>query len=161
MAQMKVVCAVVTWRSSNARGNRAFSGDIIDVGAAEAKRLRKIGAAVDYKTAAVPVQTPASGEGADADVQMPDANAADPVANPDGQTPDGEELVGAETGESGQDPEPDGVDLSEAGAGVVERPLQSAPKATWVAYAMSRGIDKAEAESLSRPELIARLTADE
>ncbi|WP_157126983.1 hypothetical protein [Rhodococcus sp. p52] len=127
----------MTWRSSNARGNRAFSGDIIDVGAAEAKRLRKIGAAVDYKTAAVPVQTPASGEGADADVQMPDANAADPVANPDG------------------------VDLSEAGAGVVERPLQSAPKATWVAYAMSRGIDKAEAESLSRPELIARLTADE
>lgn len=38
-----------------------------------------------------------------------------------------------------------------------ERPKQTAPKDAWVDYAVTRGIDKAEAEALTKPELISRL----
>ncbi|MCT1710713.1 hypothetical protein M3B38_01755 [Dietzia cinnamea] len=37
-----------------------------------------------------------------------------------------------------------------------ERPAQAAPKAQWVAYAVSRGIPAKEAESMDKPTLISR-----
>ncbi|WP_378735514.1 hypothetical protein [Nocardia brasiliensis] len=36
----------------------------------------------------------------------------------------------------------------------VERPKQAAPKEAWVAFAVARGIDEAEAEALTKTELI-------
>lgn len=53
MALVQVTCAIVTWRSETARGNRAFSGDVLDVSEHEAERLRRIGAVIDYDPAAV------------------------------------------------------------------------------------------------------------
>jgi len=37
-----------------------------------------------------------------------------------------------------------------------ERPAQAAPKAQWVAYAVSRGIPAKEAEAMDKPTLISR-----
>jgi len=42
-------------------------------------------------------------------------------------------------------------------AAVDSMPLQAAPKAAWVEYAVSRGVERAEAEALSKADLRARL----
>jgi hypothetical protein len=44
---------------------------------------------------------------------------------------------------------------------VVERPKDSDVKPMWEAYAESIGVDRAEAESLTKPKLIERVTARE
>jgi hypothetical protein len=50
--------------------------------------------------------------------------------------------------------EPEGV--GDPGAGPVgdEAPLRAAPKSDWVAYAVSKGADEAEANALNKPDLI-------
>lgn len=37
-------------------------------------------------------------------------------------------------------------------------PAKSAPKGDWVAYAVSQGIDEAEANAMKKPDLIAKVT---
>jgi hypothetical protein len=43
------------------------------------------------------------------------------------------------------------------GGDAPERPKQAAPKEAWVAYAKARGMTEAEAEAMTKPELIGRL----
>ncbi len=59
------------------------------------------------------------------------------------------------------DPDPDGDGESgqaeQSGTGDLERPKQAAPKEAWVEYAVARGMSEAEADALTKAELIARL----
>lgn len=52
-------------------------------------------------------------------------------------------------GDAPQDP------AAEAGA---ERPKKAASKATWVAYAVSRGMDEAEAKAMNRDDLVQKFS---
>lgn len=55
------------------------------------------------------------------------------------------------------DPEPTADEAPEAPAKQLTRPKQAAPKPAWVEYAVSRGMDREEAEGLDKRELIAAL----
>ncbi|MBF6399779.1 hypothetical protein IU438_28835 [Nocardia cyriacigeorgica] len=76
-----------------------------------------------------------------ADLGRPAVAVVDPDPDGDGG-PDG-------GGESGQ--------AEQSGTGDLERPKQAAPKEAWVEYAVARGMSEAEAEDLTKAELIARL----
>ncbi|WP_369024074.1 hypothetical protein [Nocardia cyriacigeorgica] len=59
------------------------------------------------------------------------------------------------------EPSADGSDVSaSSGAVVVNRPKQTALKDEWVRYAVARGMAEAEAEALTKSELIERFGQD-
>ena len=65
--------------------------------------------------------------------------------------------VDAAAEDEGDEPEPDDGDGEDDDAATgAERPAQSAPKAEWVAYAVSRGIPAKEAEGMDKTKLISR-----
>jgi hypothetical protein len=51
-----------------------------------------------------------------------------------------------------------GTSTAEVSSGAVDRPLRSAPASAWVEYAIDQGMDRQEAEGLSKADLIDRLS---
>jgi len=104
-------------------------GDIVTLNVEEARRLVQAGAVVE----------PGSRERAQAEAlraqheaalaQLPDAARQEPTEAPAGE-----------------------------GGAVVLKPQQTAPKGQWVAYAVSNGMDEAEADAMSKQDLIAALS---
>ncbi len=104
-------------------------GDIVTLNVEEARRLVQAGAVVE----------PGSRERAQAEALRAQYEAA--LA----QLPDAARQ------------EPDEAPAGEGGA-VVLKPQQTAPKGQWVAYAVSNGMDEAEAEAMGKQDLIAALS---
>ena len=111
---------------------RRRRGDVFEVPEGEVDRLLRAGAIVPADAAA------------DSKV-APTDEIAPAVEEPDEPTPDKDE----------PDTTPDSA--PETPVVPLDRPKQAAPKPAWVAYAVSRGMDRAAAEALDKRELIAEL----
>lgn len=80
-----------------------------------------------------------------------DAEQVRPAAAPPVDDDDQVDTVAAGAGEPGGTSQPAPVPAA------VPRPKQAADKDDWIAYAVSRGMDEAEARSMTKPQLLAAL----
>lgn len=113
---------------------RHTQGDVFEVPDRQVERLLRIGAICPVTDEPVP---------ADAETDDPQDETDDPQND---ESSDGSEL---DAGVGEVDDTPDSQQ--------VNRPKQAAPKPVWVDYAVSRGMDRDEAEALDKRELIAAL----
>ncbi|MBH0121555.1 hypothetical protein I0Q12_19390 [Rhodococcus sp. CX] len=111
-------------------------GAVIDVPDEHAERLLRVGAIVPVEADSVDDQT--TGDASLSD----DSAVAAPVTADGTATPAGSSIAPQEPA---------------AAPAVGERPKQAAAKSVWVEYAVSRGMDRDEAEALDKRELIAAL----
>lgn len=114
---------------------RYRKGDTVTLDLAEAQRLYKAGAVVLPGEREVAAAAFARAQYEAALAALPEDIRAQVLAD----------VAGAAPATSVSDPEP-----------VVEKPKRVSPKEDWVAYAVSRGADEAEAEASTKEDLIAR-----
>lgn len=136
MVTRTVVHALLSYRDGQGRRRMALRGQTVELAEAELARAERIGAVVDGPLPAPPEPEPVEIDGRHTAAQVP-----------------------AEAGETGGgDENPDGDDPGTADPAAGDgprRPAQVEAKGLWVEYAVARGMDRAEAEKLTKPELIA------
>ncbi|MFC0314490.1 hypothetical protein ACFQNE_02030 [Gordonia phosphorivorans] len=160
----KRTLGVATWeyRDKDKKRRRAYFGDEIDVSAAEIRRGDAAGvwAEPERRSGRAPAKSAAD---ADATTAAGAADDADILAGLDGsESSDESDEDGGETADAGADAADDQptesatepVSEDAAQEGPLERPKNSAPVAAWVEYAVSHGMDRADAEASSRADLI-------
>lgn len=137
---MKVRLLTTRWDQPTAKGKvRRFKGDAFSVKDDVAEWLIASGAAEATGRAPASRPAPEPAESEDVTADLDDDDESEPEVG--GDEPADEAVK--------EDDDADGL-------GGVERPAQSAPKADWVAYAVSRGVPAKEAEAMDKPKLISR-----
>ncbi|MBB1034645.1 hypothetical protein G6031_09615 [Dietzia sp. CQ4] len=147
---MKVRLTTSRWDQRTAKGIvRRRRGDLVSVKDDVADWLIRSGAAELVGRAPAPTPEQSTGP------QEPPAP-EDVIEGLDGSADDADGGQGDADGDGGSDGDDDETEDAGDDESATARPAQSAPKAAWVAYAVSRGVPAKEAEAMDKPKLIAR-----
>lgn len=139
---------------------RHRQGDVVDIDGADEARLLAAGALAPLEDEPAEASDDDAGQDDEgSDNEHPGADGADtlPTDGDDGaDTPPADTYAGDQPAEV---PDTDGpVGTVESGLiSVTEKPKQAANVAVWVEYAVTRGIDRAKAEDMTKRELIAEV----
>lgn len=143
MVTRTVVHALLSYRDGQGRRRMALRGQTVELAEAELARAERLGAVVDGPLPALPDPEP---------VQVYGRHAAAAAVEP-AATGDAAEAAGGN--ETGDGDDAGTADAAGPGGDGPRRPAQVEAKGLWVEYAVARGMDRAEAEKLTKPELIA------